>query len=135
MVVLIFTVLNFTLIFSSEAEEEPTPPPLIPAPCKQPQIRKESEKPTLNKTMPAIIPSFTIPTVQQHPQNGTARPGNVPSIPLPLLILNSLQPQQQQQHCINQEKKDAVTSSSGNGGHKIGNGTTYFIALNRSNIN
>lgn len=107
--------------FSSEAEEEQIPPPLTPAPCKQSQLKRPSEKPIQSKPMPTIIPSFTIPAVQpQNQTNGTNRPGTMPSIPLPLLILNSLQPQQQQNN--SQEKKDVVSSSNGNNGNKIGNG-------------
>lgn len=73
--------------------------------------------------MPTIVPSFAIPTVQQqNQQNGVARPSTMPSIPLPLLILNSLQPQQQATNNT-QEKKDTVSSSNGNAGNKTG---TFF---------
>lgn len=111
--------------FRSEYEEDPIPPPLTPAPAKD-AGKREIENQVQSKPMPTIIPSFTIPAhTLQNQQNATSnnqiRPG-MPSIPLPLLILNSLQPQQ-----ANQEKKEVVSSSSGNSAEKIpNNGKSNF---------
>lgn len=71
----------------SENSMEPPPPlpTLKPAPALKPKI-KEVES-LAQKLLPAVMPSFTLPQQNQ-------KPGSVPSIPLPLLILNSLQPQQ-----------------------------------------
>lgn len=108
----------FYVTFSSEYDDDPTPPPLTPAPVNE-NLKKEQPQAKLvqgKATMPTIMPSFTIPAsalqnAQNPGGNGTVRPG-MPSIPLPLLILNSLQPQQ------NQEKKEAVSSSSGSSNEK-----------------
>lgn len=116
----------------SEAEEDHAPPPLTPAPATQPQTKKPTEKKSIqSKPMPTIIPSFTIPTTSaQQNQSNPARPtGTLPSIPLPLLILNSLQPHHQQNG--SQEKKHSPSAANGNGGNnKVESGTCssfYFI--------
>lgn len=117
--------MSYSLPIRSEAEEDPIPPPLTPAPStKPPQARKPPEKPIQSKPMPTIVPSFAFPTVQQQNQSNAAgaRPGTMPSIPVPLLILNSLQPQQAQLNNNTQEKKDAVSSSNGNTGSHNGKG-------------
>lgn len=114
--------------FRSEYEEDTIPPPLTPAPNKDPG-KKETENQVQNKPMPTIVPSFTIPahTLQNQQTITTSnqiRPG-MPSIPLPLLILNSLQPPQP-----NQEKKEAVSSSSGNCGEKtLNNGRLLSLII------
>ncbi|KAK4874047.1 hypothetical protein RN001_013407 [Aquatica leii] len=89
----------------SENSEEPPPlPTLKPAPSIKPKL-KEVENQIQPKQLPTVLPSFTIP------QQNASKPGSVPSIPLPLLILNSLQPQ----HNI-QDKNKANSSYIGNDG-------------------
>ncbi|XP_022900340.1 uncharacterized protein [Onthophagus taurus] len=96
----------------SDYEESSTivssPPPLQPAPSQSNQSKNDNNPQNVPKSTPPLIPSFQIPT-QAITQNGTIRtPGPAAgSIPVPLLILNSL-PQPQS----NQEKKGDSGNSS-----------------------
>lgn len=103
---------------------------MTPAPSKD-AGKGENDNQAQNKPMPTIVPSFTIPAhaLQNQLQQAVSttnqiRPG-MPSIPLPLLILNSLQPPQP-----NQEKKDAVSSSSGSMGEKTFNNGEFEHGMN-----
>lgn len=124
------TSIMYYILIRSEAEEDPIPPPLTPAPSAKPaQVRKPPEKPIQSKPMPTIVPSFAFPTVQQQnqPNVAAARAGTMPSIPVPLLILNSLQPQQTPLNNVSQEKKDAVSSSNnGSTASQNGKGKSCF---------
>lgn len=84
------------------------------------------------KPLPTIMPSFTIPAQALQNQAGTnsIKPG-MPSIPLPLLILNSLQPQNQN----NQDKKEAVSSSGGGAmNDRVNNGECGFKSCIKFNL-
>ncbi|KAF2880579.1 hypothetical protein ILUMI_25590 [Ignelater luminosus] len=101
-------------IGSENSEEQPPLPTLKPAPSIKPKF-KENENQNQSKQMPTVLPSFTIPTQNgQLGSNNAVKTGTVPSIPLPLLILNSLQPQQ-----AVQDKKGLSASSNGNSREKI----------------
>ncbi|GJQ83659.1 hypothetical protein Trydic_g14369 [Trypoxylus dichotomus] len=105
----------------SEFEERVTPPPLQPTPLvtvKSTEQLRASTSEANNKTLPTILPSFALPTqnfqtAQTTTTNGV-RAGTMPSIPVPLLILNSLQPQQAQEKTkethVNSHISDKSTS-------------------------
>lgn len=115
-------ILIFSLLCRSEnSEEQPPLPTLKPAPSIKPKF-KENENQNLSKQMPTVLPSFTIPTQNgQLASNNTVKTGTVPSIPLPLLILNSLQPQQAVQDKI----KGLSASSNGNSKERIPAGNLF----------
>ncbi|KAF5282332.1 hypothetical protein FQA39_LY17631 [Lamprigera yunnana] len=97
---------------SDNSEETPPLPALKPAPSFKVKLN-EIENQSQLKQLPTVLPSFTLP------QQNNQKPGTVPSIPLPLLILNSLQPQQPQL-----EKTKSCTSNNYNEGiqsdlHKV----------------
>ncbi|KAI4456981.1 hypothetical protein MML48_8g00005795 [Holotrichia oblita] len=87
----------------SDYDERSTPPPLHPAPLVSVKSADQLKASTseihhTNNKLPTIVPSFTLPQNFQAGQstNGV-RSGGMPSIPVPLLILNSLQPQHSQE--------------------------------------
>lgn len=89
--------------------------------------------------MPTIVPSFTIPAQNAQMANNALKQGGMPSIPLPLLILNSLQPQQ----TIQDKKGNSPSSTNGNSNDRIPNGTlvltcycnnSIFLLLDLNNV-
>ncbi|XP_017777921.1 PREDICTED: uncharacterized protein LOC108563679 isoform X2 [Nicrophorus vespilloides] len=106
---------------SSDYEDDNPPPPLKPAPIVQHVQGKASiSQPKLTpicpatstssgQKLPTILPAFSLPNTQMAPQNTANK-----SLPFPLLILNNLQPQHQQQQMNKTASSQVLHTQNGN---------------------